>query len=85
MAGAQHIRGMFSIDLKHKMVSALDRAEGWMDYRIKDLNSAVYHACRKEGRTESERRAIFLDRLQGKTLNHQLHPDVKLTFAMEIG
>lgn len=82
MRGAQHIRGMFTINLEKKKVSVLDRAEGWMDYQIKVLSAAAYYACRKESRTEAERRAIFLDRLRGKTLNRPLHPEAELTFGM---
>lgn len=82
MKGARHIRGMFSIDTGRKKVSALDRAEGWMDYHFKDLSAAVYYACRKEDRAAAERRAIFLSRLKGKTLNHPLHPEAELTFGM---
>lgn len=82
MRGAQHIRGVFTINLEKKKVSALDRAEGWMDYHFKDLSAAVYYACRKEDRAAAERRAIFLSRLKGKNLNHTLHPDAELTFGM---
>lgn len=82
MKGARHIRGMFTIDVQRKKVSALDRAEGWMDFQFKDLSAAAYYACRKEGRGEAERRAIFLSRLKGKMLNRPLHPDAELTFGM---
>lgn len=82
MAGAHHIRGVFSIDLKRKQVFALDRAEGWMDYLFKDLSAAAYYANLKEGRTRVERRTIFLRRLEGKMQNRPLHPDAPLAFGM---
>lgn len=68
MDGREQICGVFEIDLDRQLFSALDREQGWQEYNIRDVSSAIYHAHRKEHRSESEARRIFYERLEGKML-----------------
>lgn len=84
MANSGEIRGMFYLNLNRRLLSVLDRAEGWWDYLVKDVSAAAYCATRKEGRPEREQRQIFLDRLREKIQGFPLNPDARPTFGMQV-
>lgn len=71
MDGREQIRGVFEIDLDRKIFSALDRKQGWQEYDLKDVSTAIYYAQRKDHRRQADVERIFFERLEGKELNQQ--------------
>lgn len=41
---------------------------GHMIYRMSDVSTAAYHACRSQNRTEEEKERLFYKALAGKAL-----------------
>ena len=68
------VTGAFHIDLDRGQFDALNIMDGWQCFRIKDVSTAAYFAMKKNGVSEDERWRVFLDRLDGKQLTHELEP-----------
>ena len=73
------------IDLDRGEFSVLDALNGWENYTVRDVCTAVWHADRKNGLNWTKRLDIFSVRLEGKeiTLEHRLDLS-QITFADEI-
>ena len=63
------VTGVFRLDFDEMTAAALDPAEGWKAYSIKDVSTAVYHAYRKNGLAPERYEARFEDRLVGRQLD----------------
>lgn len=63
------VTGVFRLDFDEMTAAALDPAEGWKAYSIKDVSTAVYHAYRKNGLAPERYEARFEERLVGRQLD----------------
>ena len=81
MDGREQIQGVFEIDLDRQLFSTLDREQGWQEYNLKDVSAAIYHARRKEHRSESEVGRIFYERLGARELLRTVGSAVSLYVA----
>lgn len=68
------VTGAFDIDLDRGRFDALHIMDGWQSFRIQDVSTAAYFAMKKSAVSQDERWRVFLDRLDGKQLTHNLEP-----------
>lgn len=68
------VTGAFDIDLDRGRFDALHIMDGWQCFRTRDVSTAVYFAMKKSAASQDERWRVFLDRLEGKQLTHELEP-----------
>lgn len=66
--------GAFDIDLDRGRFDALHIMDGWQCFRTQDVSTAVYFAMKKSVASQDERWRVFLDRLDGKQLTHEMEP-----------
>ena len=56
------------LDFKDNTVTLAQPGVGHMIYRMSDVSTAAYHACRSQNRTEEEKERLFYKALAGKAL-----------------
>ncbi len=56
------------LDFKDNTVTLAQPSVGHMIYRMSDVSTAAYHACRSQSRTEEEKERLFYKALAGKAL-----------------
>ena len=66
--------GAFDIDLDKGHFNALHIMDGWKCFRIQDVSTAAYFAMKKSGDSMDRRMVVFLDRLDGKQIMHEVEP-----------
>ena len=65
------VTGAFEIDLDAGWCSALNLADGWQTFKIKDVSTAAYHADRPRSIQRSEQWRKFVDYLYGRDIEPQ--------------
>lgn len=60
--------GQELLDFKDNTVTLAQPSVGHMIYRMSDVSTAAYHACRSQSRTEEEKERLFYKALAGKAL-----------------
>lgn len=73
------VSGAFELNFDNCTCTALNSMDGWQTFRMEDVSAAVYHALRKQSRSEDEQWRIFLDKLDGKALIYESQK----TYGME--
>lgn len=63
-----NITGVFDIDLDNKEFAFADPNQGWTNYMLSDVTTAVYYAYRKEHRADEERWNILYRKLEGREI-----------------
>lgn len=63
-----NITGVFDIDLDNKEFATADPNQGWTNYALGDVASAIFYAYRKERRSDEERWNIVHTKLEGKEI-----------------
>lgn len=65
------VTGAFEIDLDAGWCSALNLADGWQTFKIKDVSTAAYHADRPRSIQRGEQWRKFVDYLYGRDIEPQ--------------
>lgn len=89
------VTGAFEIDLDAGWCSALNLADGWQTFKIKDVSTAAYHANRTRNIQRNEQWRRFVDYLYGRNIELQTFDPIEtrgirplreddLTFSEEI-
>lgn len=89
------VAGAFEIDLDAGWCSALNLADGWQTFKIKDVSTAAYQSTRSRSSQRNEQWRKFIDYLYGRDIELQtfdpvetrgIHPlrEGDLTFPEEI-
>ena len=89
------VAGAFEIDLDAGWCSALNLADGWQTFKIKDVSTAAYHANRTRNLQRNEQWRRLVDYLYGRNIELQTFGSIEtrgirplregdLTFSEEI-
>ena len=65
------VTGAFEIDLDAGWCSALNLADGWQTFKIKDVSTAAYHADRPRSIQRGEQWRKLVDYLYGRDIEPQ--------------
>lgn len=63
--------GAYNINLDAEFLELFHIEDGWLAFRVSDVNTAVYHAMKKSYAPKSERLQTFLVHLHGKQLTEK--------------
>lgn len=63
-----NITGVFDIDFDNKEFATADPNQGWTNYALGDVVTAIYHAYRKKHRSDEERWNILYRKLEGREI-----------------
>ena len=85
MENPKKVTGAFALDFDKKEFSSVDAEDGWRTYPMRDVSTAVYHACRAEGLSSRQRLARFTERLADSEMESAGHLSARqVSFAEEI-
>ncbi len=66
--GTGRVAGVYKIDLDTQILSTLDAADGWHEFRFRDLSTAAWAANRKAYESPERRQEIFAEKLRGREI-----------------
>ena len=72
------VTGAFEIDLDASWCSALNLADGWQSFKIKDVSTAAYHANRTHNSHRNQQWRKFVDYLYGRDIELQTFNPVEI-------
>lgn len=72
------VAGAFEIDLDAGWCSALNLADGWQTFKIKDVSTAAYQSTRSRSSQRNEQWRKFIDYLYGRDIELQTFDPVEI-------
>lgn len=69
MEDPSKVTGVFQLDFDEMIVAALDPTDGWKAYAVKDVSTAVYHACQKDNLAPEKYQARFEEKLADRQID----------------